>query len=45
MMRKKNYRFILISKSFGKMPITNLFILTVKAGPKLVVSQREKNQV
>ena len=29
------YRFIYFSKSFGKMPITNPFIFTVKAGCKL----------
>ena len=29
------YRFIYFSKCFGKMPITNPFILTVKAGRKL----------
>ena len=38
------YRFIYFSKNFGKMPITNPFILTVKAGRKLAVSQREKTQ-
>ena len=36
------YRFIYFSKSFGRMPITNPFILTVKAGRKLAISQREK---
>ena len=29
------YRFISLSKSFSKMPITNPFILTVNAGRKL----------
>ena len=29
------YRFISFSKSFGKMPITNPFILTVNAGRNL----------
>ena len=38
------YRFIYFSKSFGKMPITNPFILTVKAGRKLAIVPREKNQ-
>ena len=32
------YRFIYLSKRFGKMTITNPFILTVKAGRKLVIS-------
>ena len=41
------YRFIYFSKSFGKMPITNPFILTLKASRKSAtrqISQREKIQ-
>ena len=38
------YRFIYLSKSFGKMLITNPFTLMVKAGRKLAISQRKKNQ-
>ena len=44
LMRKKKLS-LYFSKSFGKMSITNPFILTVKAGRKLAISQREKKSV